>query len=556
MSADPNHWPGMPSQMRRNAVVLGTYALAGGLVTLAGWLTHVPRLTDWVNSGISMFANTALAASCAGMAILIAGTPSRWAKRLAGILGMTVFVIGGATMIQHIFGIDLRIDTLFFREPWGLKAAVAPGRMGPPASVCFTLIGTGLVLLASQRARRFAPWLGILVVFVAMFSLIGYVFGANPLFAAPWTGIAFQTATIVLALGAGIVASVSEFEPARTFGQDSAAGVLARRSLPLIVALCVTLGWLRVKGQAAGIFDTAMGTAMLVLMELILLSALLWWCTGAVANREHAQKRVEEALREAHEQLGDRAVQLEKVVQERTAKLQEMVNELQHVSYGIAHDMRAPLRAMNLFASLLTEKGSATATPSQIQDYGRRIVAAATRLDRLIQDALLYTKVAENEMALRPVDLSKLILELIETYPNLSADQVDISIANGLPVVLGNDGLLTQCFSNLLGNGVKFVAPGVRPEVRVVAEIRNHTARVWVVDNGIGIPKNAQPRLFKMFQKLDAGYEGTGIGLAIVRKVVERMGGKVGVESEPGRGSRFWVELPMADGGKELLANV
>jgi signal transduction histidine kinase len=101
-----------------------------------------------------------------------------------------------------------------------------------------------------------------------------------------------------------------------------------------------------------------------------------------------------------------------------------------------------------------------------------------------------------------------------------------------------------------LGNAVKFVAPGVKPEVRVHAENGGKTTKIWVTDKGIGIPKNAQAKLFGMFQKLDAQYEGTGIGLAIVRKVVERMGGKVGVESVAGAGSKFWVELPLADGGK------
>jgi signal transduction histidine kinase len=124
-------------------------------------------------------------------------------------------------------------------------------------------------------------------------------------------------------------------------------------------------------------------------------------------------------------------------------------------------------------------------------------------------------------------------------------------VEGNLPVVIGNEALLTQCFSNLLGNAVKFVAPGKRAEVRVWSERNNGVSRIWVEDSGIGIPKHAQTRLFTMFQKLDNQYEGTGIGLAIVRKVVERMGGRVGVESEPDRGSRFWIELNVAPGKED-----
>ena len=178
--------------------------------------------------------------------------------------------------------------------------------------------------------------------------------------------------------------------------------------------------------------------------------------------------------------------------------------------------------------------------------YCERITIGAARLDNLINDALNYTKAALQEFPLQEVDLSKLICGLLDTYPNLHAENTDIGIDGQLPIVLGNESLLTQCFSNLLGNAVKFVAPGVRPKVRVWSEIKDGFARIWVEDNGIGIPKHAQARLFAMFQKLDTQYEGTGIGLAIVRKVVGRMGGKVGVESEPDRGSRFWVELRVA----------
>jgi PAS domain S-box-containing protein len=257
--------------------------------------------------------------------------------------------------------------------------------------------------------------------------------------------------------------------------------------------------------------------------------------------------RAENALRHAHQQLADRAVHLEALVEERTAKLKEMVNELEHVSYAISHDMRAPLRAMNAYGTFLLEWASGGGGSSEeARDYSKRILTAASRLDQLIQDALHYTQAALHEMPLQPVDVAKLIHGLVYSYPNLHPDRGEIRIEGELPVVCGNEALLTQCFSNLLGNAVKFVGSGTRPCVRVYAERNENAARIWIADNGIGIPENAQQRLFGMFQKLNNEYEGTGIGLAIVRKVAERMGGNVGVESQPGNGSRFWVELPLA----------
>ena len=267
---------------------------------------------------------------------------------------------------------------------------------------------------------------------------------------------------------------------------------------------------------------------------------------GAVAAFVDVTKRkeAEQDLRRTRDELMRINLNLDEAVHERTARLTEMVNELQHVSYAIAHDMRAPLRAMGGFAELLEEELVALQASSDAQDYCRRMKVAAGRLDRLIHDALNYSKAVLLQPALVPVDLSGLVQGLIETYPNLHPERADITVENRLPQVLGNESLLTQCFSNLLGNAVKFVAPGARPKVRIhVSYPGPGRTRVTVEDNGIGIPLNAQARLFGMFQKLDNRYEGTGIGLAIVRKVVERMGGNVGAESEPDKGSRFWVEL-------------
>jgi len=248
-------------------------------------------------------------------------------------------------------------------------------------------------------------------------------------------------------------------------------------------------------------------------------------------------KRMEKEMLEAN-------ARLETTVQERTAKLREMIAELEHVSYAIVHDMRSPLRAMTGFASILADEGETT-PPAERRKYADRIMTAAMRLDQLIQDALAYNKAVLQELPMHPVDLSKLVPSVVEIYPNLHPEKADIRV-DALPVVMGNEALLTQCFSNLLGNAVKFVTPGSKPRIRIWREGVDDEAVIWVEDNGIGIPLEARSKLFGMFQKLNTTYEGSGIGLAIVRKVVERMGGKVGVESEPGKGSRFWLKLRRA----------
>jgi PAS domain S-box-containing protein len=250
--------------------------------------------------------------------------------------------------------------------------------------------------------------------------------------------------------------------------------------------------------------------------------------------------------KKAEELLQSQAQHLEELVRARTERLQEVVLELESFSYTIAHDLRGPLRAMNGFASALLEE-YAPRLDNTARDYLKRITGAAHRMDRLICDVLDYSKITRQNYQAEPVDLDPLIDGILETYPALQGEHGKIQVERPLPVVMGSAPLLVQCFSNLVGNAVKFVPAGRRPEVRVWSEPReNARVRLWVEDNGIGIPREDLPRIFGLFQRLDKTFEGTGIGLAIVSRAVERMGGTLGVESKPGEGSRFWLELPTA----------
>jgi len=238
---------------------------------------------------------------------------------------------------------------------------------------------------------------------------------------------------------------------------------------------------------------------------------------------------------------------LEEAVEERTARLRDAIAELEHMSYSMVHDMRAPLRAMQSFAAIVQED-CAELRHGSAADYLQRIRESAQRLDSLITDALNYNQVVSQKLPLKPVDLGELLRGMVRTYPNLQAAQITLEFGN--LVVVGNESLLTQCFGNLLDNAVKFVAQGVKPHVRVWAEsstIDNQPATsICIEDNGVGIPREAREKIFRMFQRMHAEgeYPGTGIGLAIVRKAVERMNGCVSIESEPGKGTRFHIELP------------
>jgi len=256
------------------------------------------------------------------------------------------------------------------------------------------------------------------------------------------------------------------------------------------------------------------------------------------------RKRIDRDLLSAQRQLKEKADDLEVRVRERTARLQEMIAELESFSYSVSHDLRAPLRAIQQYSEILKEDYQDKLDESG-RSYLARIAASTARMDALVRDVLTYSRVVRSDIRLEPIQTEKLLRDLIEQYPTFQPPLAEIEIESPLLPVMGHEAFLTQCLSNLLGNAVKFVLPGKIPRVRVRTEEDADRIRLWIEDNGIGIEPKDQDRIFGIFEKVDSEqkYEGTGIGLSIVRKAVERMNGKLGVESEIGRGSRFWIEL-------------
>jgi signal transduction histidine kinase len=170
-------------------------------------------------------------------------------------------------------------------------------------------------------------------------------------------------------------------------------------------------------------------------------------------------------------------------------------------------------------------------------------------MDELIMGLLDYSRVSREDIPKERVKLGEAVNEAIRRRrDDLQMRKADIVVEEPLPDVLGHRDALVQVLSHLISNAAKFVAPGVDPHIRIRAERRDAIIRLWVEDNGIGIDPLYHDRVFGVFERLhkQEEYPGTGIGLAIVRKCMERMGGHAAVQSEVGKGSRFWIEAPAA----------
>ncbi|MBL0403210.1 CHASE3 domain-containing protein [Microvirga aerilata] len=294
----------------------------------------------------------------------------------------------------------------------------------------------------------------------------------------------------------------------------------------------------QLENQAAWATGIAVLGGVSALVSTIL--GMLW------LSRQRANAKLLEAERRFRQDL-------ERQVESRTAELTQVNRELDAFAYTISHDLRAPLRSMHGYADALVEDYGAS-LPEEGRGFTQRIVAAADRMDNLIQDILTYSRLARGEVNLRPVALEQIVHQVLaHSEQMVSEARAEIEVERPLPSVKAHPPTLVQAVENLISNAIKFVPPGNRPYIRIRAERQANRVRLWFEDNGIGIDPAHQERVFQPFQRLHGveAYPGTGIGLAIVRRSLERMGGECGVISKPGEGSRFWIELPAAEEGTQ-----
>jgi light-regulated signal transduction histidine kinase (bacteriophytochrome) len=235
---------------------------------------------------------------------------------------------------------------------------------------------------------------------------------------------------------------------------------------------------------------------------------------------------------------------------EQAHKLSRSNAELEQFAYVASHDLQEPLRKIQAFGDRLKTKYEASLGPEGL-DYLTRMQNAAGRMQILIQDLLSLSRVASNSKPSTPVDLGDVVRTVVSDLEMRIQDAGGNVEIGQLPVIHGDRGQMAQLFQNLIGNGLKFRKPNESPVVKIDAEFAADMWRIVVEDNGIGFDEKYHERIFQIFQRLHGRneYEGTGIGLAICRKIVERHGGAITASSSPGAGARFIITLPHLDPG-------
>lgn len=508
-----------PRYLRRLSAVLGLYALIAGVISLGGWAFDIPRLTDWLNDGVSIQPNTAVLIALAGAAVVFL---QYGYSKLTLVFGGIVAAFGGLNLLQYITGADLGFNhQLLFGREWGQAATVTPGRFGPPASISFVFIGISLMLLGMRdhTARRYVPGLALVVVLLMMFSLLGYLFNARNFYAIPWlSAIALPSATMLLALAVSVIISMPDHQPMLLLCERSSAGTMARTVLPILVVMIPLVIWLRSKGYEYELFDVGTGRALSAALLVLGVVGLMWIALLALRRREQRER---EADRRKDEFLAT-----------------------------LAHELRNPLAPISNATSIL-----------KLAHDDREVFERATgtierqlaHLVRLVDDLLDMSRISRGKLELRRehIELASVIHQAVETCrPMAEAASQEVTVT--LPaqsIYLNADPVrLSQVVSNLLNNASKFA--GQRGRINLTVSRRDRDVEITVKDDGIGIPPAMLNAIFEMFLQVDQSLErsqsGLGIGLTLARRLVELHNGHIEALSEGlGKGSEFVVRLPV-----------
>ncbi len=262
------------------------------------------------------------------------------------------------------------------------------------------------------------------------------------------------------------------------------------------------------------------------------------------ANRKLADEANER--RKAEDEVRRLNASLERRVAVRTAELEGAVKELEAFSYSVSHDLRAPIRAINGFARILKET-SWDALPPDGQRHVSLILQNVRNMGELVDDLLSFSRLGQEPIQAADLDMRRLVDEVVDEMKKAKAMPEAMTLQVGeLPPAVGDRKMIKRVLVNLLSNAVKFSSKSERPVVRIEGSLEGKDAHFVVIDNGVGFEMQYADKLFRVFHRLHTQeeYEGTGVGLAIVHRIVSRHGGRVWGESELGRGAKFTFTLP------------
>jgi signal transduction histidine kinase len=493
---------------------------------LVGWWLDNPILKGVFPGLITMKINTAICFLLAGLSYCCAYSHDNTSKFkwIGRAFAITFMVIAGLSLVEYLFQLDFGIDNFFIREVQLSSSHTQPRLMAPTTAVYFLLIGVSILLFRTDNSRLwwYCQILLILVNMGAFFVLFAYLFDTSSLYgllpdrpgAALHTSITFIILTVGILLGRpteGIVTVLTN----NTLG-----GGVGRCLLPLTIITPITLGLLRAIGEHFNFYDPFYGMAIAAFINTIVFSVMILW--NAIMLRRIDLER--KALLNYQTELA--------------LQLKYTNNDLQEFAYIISHDLKIPMQGIAAIADQVAAGGIENQKKEDVSALKEQV----SRMSGLIDGILRYSRASRAEEAAQSVNFNTLVQEVISVFPNNK--NISFAVYPYLPSLVVEPTQIKEIFLNLIDNAIKFMDKP-RGEILIDCMENDGGWQFSVSDNGSGIPPDTLEKISALLagETPNALPESGGVGLSIVKKIVERHGGKVWVESTIGKGTTFYFTL-------------
>jgi signal transduction histidine kinase len=500
-------------------------------VVVAGGIAMVMLAVDArgaiLGAGVvfGMKLQTVIALAVLGLATLGSTSAQLTVRRVSLALLAIVMLYSVTILIEHL-GLDLGL-----------------ARIPANTALLFLCFSGGVVLGRNRwlQIRWFADGLVIAALIVAMFGVIAFLFGSSSQYPiAHRDPMSIVTALIGFVLATAVILNRTDRGLGKLFNSNASGGVLARRLVPALLFLPIGIGRLTYAGVEAGLYDAAFATAVSVTIEVAILTVVIVATSRMVDRLDTVRRGNEAQIRQMVSDIGRQSKELQ-----RTNK------ELESFSYSVSHDLRAPIRHIAGFSELLVKTGADSLDP-RARHYAAMIVESAEHAGKLIDDLLEFSRMGRAALKITDIDLEAAIHESwSKLVPEQAGRDIELRLATLLPV-RADAAMLDVALTNLLSNAVKYTKGRAKAVIDVTATVDGDDVTIEVRDNGVGFDMKYVDKLFGVFQRLHGEeFEGVGIGLANVKRIIERHGGRVWATGDVDRGASFFVTLPRA---KDLSA--
>ncbi len=574
--------PGVPAATVPWKVLACGFIGAGlGALALVGWIAGLPLLASWGPDNVAMLPATATALGLLGLSLVLIASPvtQRRTAQWAAVLVVPVVLLSFAYLLAYFSG--LYYTFLTPHDQW--RSGEALPRESPISAACFLIMGLAILFIGLRSSRKpAAPAAGTVVpdepffpggfgaasaTVVALVNLIGalgYAYG-TPLFYGALiakTPLPTTLAMLVMSIGLIVVAGPKHW-PLRPLSGTSAQAVLLRNFLPVMAAAVLLGGAVDIQLRAHFEYSVLVSALWALIFTGIVTFLVSKIAQEIGAALDAAEQRIEKLNRDLEQRLIELA--------ETNRRLVQQSEENEMFVYSVSHDLRSPLVNLQGFSKELslasddirkilmeaslpeeTQKRALDTVDTEMGQSIRFIQTAVMRLASIIDSLLRLSRAGRVELHWTQVDLNSTVARVVEALHSTATERRAQITVNELPAAWGDTTVLEQIFANLIGNALNYLDPerpgrievGVRKPPEDAAANAMHTC--YVKDNGLGIPQAYQQKVFHAFQRFHADKaKGEGMGLASVRRLVDRHGGKIWFESVAGEGTTFFVSLPV-----------